>query len=156
MIETSSNNSMAVAFVAAIIIVVILAFSINGLFVPPTPVITMTNVSLNPSSTTAGHPVTLTLSLKNNDKSNSHFVLIQFESYTLVTFMLGNQQLPTQNGAFSFTTTMNAGSQLTQPFIVQASLENGIAQLSYQITIKLYVDGNQINEKNLTLPVSAQ
>lgn len=151
----SSNNRMVATFVFAIIVIGIFAYSLNGLFVPPTPTITLQSASLNHGSTKEGQLVTLSISLKNNDKTNSHFILVEFQSHTLVTFMLGNQELPVESGVFQYTTTMNAGSQLTQPFSVSASLENGIAQISYQITIKLYVDGNQFNEKNLTLTVNA-
>ena len=67
--------------------------------------------------------------------------------------MLGNQQLQTNAGAYIYDTVLSPSAELKQPFKVSASLEQGIAELSYQITIKLYVDGAQLDTKTLTLKV---
>jgi hypothetical protein len=68
--------------------------------------------------------------------------------------MLGNQSLPTEGGRYYFTTTMNPSGQTTQPFVVRATLESGIAQLVYQITVDFYFDGNQFDSRTLKLTVN--
>ena len=137
----------------AFALAIIISFSIFAWSFKSTPVVTIEDVSVNPNTTHVNNLVELSLTLQNNDQANSHQVELKFESHSLVTFILGNERLPTSGGAYIYGTVLSPSAKLTQPFKVSASLEQGIAELSYQITIRLYVDGAQLDTKKLTLKV---
>jgi hypothetical protein len=141
--------------VLALVIVIAFSLSLNTFLTPPPPTLEVTNVSLSPTTVNVGDISILTISIKSNDASNSHFLRINFASHVLVTFLLGNQPLPTDGGQYYFTTNINPSGQISQPFGVSARLESGIAQLKYQITVTYFVDGNQFNSKTLELTANA-
>jgi hypothetical protein len=150
---TNFRGMFAIAL--GLVLFIALTMSLRIYFSPPPPTLEVTNVTLDPTTINAGSVSTLTISIKSNDASSSHFLRIDFSSYVLVTFLLGSQVLPTEGGVYYFTTTMNPSAKLTQPFEVEATLESGVAQIAYQITINFYIDGNQFNSRTLTLTVNA-
>jgi len=143
------------AIALGLVLVIAVTMSLRIYLSPPPPTLEVTNVTLDPTTVNVGSLSTLTISVKSNDAATSHFLRIDFASHVLVTFLLGNQLLPTDGGKYYFTTTMNPSGQLTQPFGVRATLESGIAQLVYQITVNFYVDGKQFDSRTLTLTVKA-
>lgn len=137
-----------------LVIILTLSLSLRSFFAPPPPIIEVTNISLEPSTINVNQIAVLSIEIKSNDKSDSHFLRIEFESHTLVTFQLGNQNLPRESGKWYFTSIVNPTQKTNQPFNVRAQLEYGIAHLAYQILVKLYVDGNQFDSKALELSVT--
>lgn len=154
-VKKMSNGRMMGTFIFAIIIVVAFSLWAGALFQPPTPVVTISDAAFSTDLTHVNTPVDLTVALSSHDKDNNHNIEVQFESHSLVTFQVGNQPLSTSGGAYAWDTTIGPNAGITQPFKVTANLESGIAELSYQITIKLYADGAQVDSKVLTLKVQA-
>jgi hypothetical protein len=143
------------AVVLGLVLIVAFSLSLKSFLSPPPPTLEVTNVSLNPTAVNVGSLSTLSISIKSNDAAGSHFLRIDFGSHVLVTFLIGNQSLPIESGKYYFTTTMNPSGQITQPFGVRATLESGIAQLVYQISVDFYLDGNQFDSRTLELTVNA-
>ncbi len=140
--------------IITVIVIVVIAFVVFSVaFRSPTPTIEVTECSLSPEKIKINNPVTLTIKIKNNDDEQAHSFKVEFESHSLVTFFLGGQQLPKENGIWYFTDTLNPSAELTQPMIVKADLEPGIAQLSYSITVKFYINDDQFDTKELKLTV---
>jgi len=119
----------------------------------PPPTVEVTDASLNPDTVNVNQVTHLSVTVKSNDNTKSHFLRIEFESHVLVTFLLGDQNLPKEGGIWYFTSVINPSATITQPFNVEATLESGIAQLAYGITVKFYLDGNQFNTKTFALTV---
>lgn len=151
----SSNGRIMATFVFALVAVVAFSLWAGTIFQPPTPAVTISNAVLSADSTHANNSVDLTVSLTSHDKDNSHTIEIQFESHALVTFYVGNQQLSTTGSTYAWDSNIGPSGSLTQPFKVTADLEQGIAELSYQITINLFVDGSQVDSKVLALKVQS-
>lgn len=143
------------AVALALVLVITISMSLRTFLSPPPPTLEVTNVSLDPTAVNAGSPSTLSISVKSSDAGRSHFLRIDFSSHVLVTFLLGDESLPTEGGQYYFTITMNPSGQMTQPFRVRASLEPGIAQLVYSISVNFYVDGNQFDGRTMKLTVNA-
>ena len=97
---------------------------------------------------------TLSFDLKNNDPDNSHVIAVQFSSHERVSFILGSQYLPEQNNIWQYTDTLNPSAKHSQSINVKASLENGIAKLSYRIDVTFFMDGKQLETKALDLNVA--
>ncbi len=142
-------------FTVALGLIIILAFSLafKILLTPPPPPVEVIDASLNPNTVNINQIALLTITVKSNDNSKSHFLRIEFESHVLVVFNLGDQALPKENGKWYFTSTVNPSATIAQPFNVKATLESGIAQLMYQISVKFYLDGNQFDSKEFELTV---
>jgi hypothetical protein len=149
----SSDRSIP-SLAMGIILIVMLALLFNSLFRPQPPVLELTNFSLDPTSIKAGQTTTLTFTIKSNDKDANHFLRVEFESHTLVVFLLGNNLLPDDNGKYFFTKTFNPGETTTQPITVKAALESGYSEAKYGITVNFFVDGNQFESKKVELTVT--
>jgi len=148
-------ENMRSIFTIALALVLVIAFSLylKAFFAPPPPILQVEDVSLNPNTINIDQIASISITIKSNDNSKSHFLRIEFESHVLVSFLLGDVNLPQENGKWYFTRTVNPSEKFTQPFNVRASLESGIAQLIYYISIKFYVDGNQFDSRTLELTV---
>lgn len=142
-------------FTIALALVLIIAFSLTlkTFFTPPPPILQVEDISLNPNTINIGQMASISITIKSNDNSKSHFLRIEFESHVLVSFFLGDYNLPQENGKWYFTKSVNPSEKFSQPFNVRATLESGIAQLIYHISIKFYVDGNQFDTRTLELTV---
>jgi hypothetical protein len=149
----SSDRSIP-SLAVGIVLILILALSLNSLFKPQPPILEIQDFSLEPKSIKAGQTAALTFSIKSNDKDASHFLRVEFESHTLVVFLLGNDLLPDDNGKWFFTKTFNPGEISTQPITVKAALESGYAEAKYGITVNFFVDGNQFESKKEELTVT--
>jgi len=148
----SSDRSMT-SLVVGLVLVIILALTMNNLFKPPPPILEVADFSLDPKEIRASETSTLTISIKSNDQDNAHFLRVEFESHTLVVFLLGDQLLPKDNGKWYFTTTLNPSEDTRQPFYVRAALASGVAEIKYGITVNFFADGNQFDSKRVELTV---
>jgi len=137
-----------------IMLIVILAFSLNSLFKPQPPVLEIQEFSLNPTGIKAGQTATLTIGVKSNDEEASHTLRVEFASHELVVFMLGNDLLPEDNGKWFFTKTFNPAEISTQPITVKAALASGVAEIKYGITVSFFVDGSQFESRKVELTVT--
>jgi len=136
-----------------LIIIIALSLAFKNLFTPPPPTLQVTVATLDPNTININQAAILSFTIKSNDKSESHFLRIEFESHVLVTFFIGDQNLPYESGKWYFTQSINPSATITQPFVVKAGLESGIAELKYLISVDFYLDGNQFDSKTFTLTV---
>jgi hypothetical protein len=150
-----ANFKAMFALAIGVVLIVAFSMSLRSLFSPPPPTLEVTNFTLDPTTVNVGSLSMLTISIKSNDADSSHFLRIDFTSYVLVTFLLGNQTLPIEEGVYYFTTTINPSGQITQPFGVRATLESGIAQLVYSIKVDFYIDGTQFDSRTVDLTVNS-
>jgi hypothetical protein len=102
-----------VTFVFALVVVIAFSLWAGTLFQPPTTVVTISNAVLSADSTHVNTPVDLTLTLSSHDKDSSHNVEVQFESHSLVNFLVGNRQLSTRAGVYIWDTTIGPSAGLT-------------------------------------------
>jgi len=149
------SNGFRGIFTLALVLVIIIAFSLafKSLFTPPPPTVEVTAATLDPNTININQVAILSITAKSNDKSKSHFLRIEFESHVLVTFLIGDQNLPYEGGKWYFTQSINPSATITQPFGVKGTLESGIAELKYQISVNFYLDGNQFDSKTFVLTV---
>jgi hypothetical protein len=138
--------------IGIILIIILVLSNVLTLFTPK-PTIEVVNAKLDPETININQVATLEITIKSNDKSKSHFLRIEFESHSLVSFLIGDQYLPRDQGRWYFTDNVNPSATITQPFYVRATLESGIAQLQYQIVVNFYCDGNQFDSKTFVLTV---
>ena len=137
-----------------IVIAFVVVFSVasNILLNPPLPV-EVTDCSLTSDSVNTGGQTSITFTLKSNDDNNQHLIRVEFSSYYLVDFLLGSSELPRQNGIWYYEETLNPKETHTQLINVRPTLESGIAELKYRITVVFYMDGVEFYNKNLDLTV---
>jgi len=136
----------------ALVFIAVLSLVANSLF-RFTPTVEVTDCSLTSDTINNNGLTTITFTLKSNDKNDAHTIRVEFSSHPLVTFMLGSQLLPKENDIWYYTENLNPDASHTQSIKVSASLESGIAKLSYRITVNFYRDGNQFYDKNFDLTV---
>lgn len=136
---------------------ILVAIFVFAFYVPPlfqkTPIVEISNVALSAGTIPSNGVTQITFTLKSNDKQNTHSIVVQFSSYSLVIFMMGSQTLPLQNGTYYVDENLNPSATITDHVNVQASLENGIAKIDYSINVVFLVDGQQTTSDNLTLTV---
>ena len=84
------------AILTVIIVVLAVALIVGVIPKRTIPMLQVTGVSLNPNTATDPASVTLNLTIRNNDATNEHSVLIGFNvaNSTLLTVYEGNQSLP--------------------------------------------------------------
>lgn len=149
----SSNFRGIFTLALGIVLIIAISLAFRSFLVFPPPTVEVTDASLKPNTVKTNQIAVLSITIKSNDNSKSHFLRLEFESHVLVTFFLGDQNLQKEGGKWYFTSIMNPSATITQPFNVKATLENGIAQLAYEIIVKFYLDGNQFDTKTFTLNV---
>jgi len=148
----SSDRGIS-SLIVGVIVIIILAYTMNTLFRPQPPTLEVKDFSLNPNNIKAGEIATLEFNIKSNDEDKSHFLRVEFESHTLVVFRLGSENLPIENGKWYFTTTVNPSATIVQPIHVRAALASGVAEIKYGITVNFFVDGNQFESRKTELTV---
>jgi hypothetical protein len=146
------SSSWVVVFAFVIVVIVVTSIILPKLFQSPPPILEILSCSLNKERAKADEVFYLTFKVKNNDK-NSHFMRVEFESHVLVGFYIGDQLLPKDEGKWYFTTNLTPTATLEQPIGVKASLEKGVAEISYSIVANFYVDGNQVYSKELKITI---
>lgn len=148
----SSTGDLITRLAFVLIAVIILSMVVGPLF-RSTPTVEVTDCSLTSDTITNNGLTTITFTLKSNDENNAHTIRVEFSSHPLVTFMLGSQLLPKEDDVWHYTENLNPSASHTQSIKVSASLESGIAELAYRITVNFYMDGGQFYDKNLDLTV---
>lgn len=147
------SSSLAVTLALALVLIICFSILFPTLFKPAPPVIEVLSCSLNKEKVKANEIFQLAFEVKNNDNQNSHFLRVEFESHVLVSFYLGGQTLPKDEGKWYFTTTLTPSATLKQPINVNAGLEQGVAEISYSIVVNFYADGNQVDSIELKVTV---
>mgnify|MGYP000020466075 FL=1 len=143
-----------------VIVFICIAFAsfliISELFssLTPKPTLEILECSLNPTDVKINQSSNLIFKVKNNDKDESHVLKVTFDSHYLVSFFLGNEPLSQSDGEWCFSEVINPSEETTQTITVKASLEHGVGQLTYDITVKFYVDDQHLLTKKLKLSVS--
>ncbi len=139
----------------AILIVTVAAVSLSLFTNTPTPEVQVTECSLSSESIKAGQINPLSISLKSNDVQNSHSIQIQFSSNALVSFLVGSSELAKNSNFWYYTESLDSKAKITNQMNVVSSLEAGVSQITYRVTVTVYSDGNQIFTKNLDLTVQS-
>lgn len=83
--------------IGIILIIILVLSNVLTLFTPK-PTIEVVNAKLDPETININQVATLEITIKSNDKSKSHFLRIEFESHSLVSFLIGDQYLPRDQG----------------------------------------------------------
>jgi len=138
---------------AGVLVIALIIWFVISPYLNPTPIIEVKDCTLTSDTVPNNGITTITITLKNNHKDNAYTIKIEFSSHSLVTFMLGSQELPKENGVWYFEDTLNPGATHTQEIKVKASLENGIAKIAYRITLNFYREGQHFYGKNFDLNV---
>jgi len=136
----------------AIAFVVILSIASNMILNPPQTV-KVTECSLASKSVTSGKQTYITITLESNDEKNSHLIRMEFSSHDLVRFLQGSLELQKEGNIWFYELTLPASATHTERINVNPTLESGISELKYRISVAVYRDGNKFYNKNLDLTV---
>jgi len=139
---------------AAIAIAFVIIFSIvSNMFINPPQPVEVTDCSLTSDTVKSGKQTSIKFTLKSNDDSDSQLIRIEFSSHELVRFHLGSVELQKEGSIWHYTLTLNPKATLTEEINVNPTLERGISELKYRISIVFYRNGEVFYEKNLDLLV---
>lgn len=148
-----SSTGNFISKLAFVLIVVIILSIIVGPWLRSTPIVEVTDCSLTSDTITNNGLTTITITLKNNDENNAHTIRVEFSSHPLVSFMLGSQLLSKEDDVWYYTENLNPSASHTQSIKVKATLETGIAEISYRITINFSKNGEHFDDKKFDLRV---
>jgi hypothetical protein len=135
----------------ALVFIIIITTLSNMLI--PTSIVQVTDCSLTSSTVNSGGQTSITITLKSNDDKNSYLIRIEFTSYYLVKFLLGSNELPRNDGVWCYEETLNPKATHTQLILVRPTLESGISETKYRISVVFFINGTQFDNKNLDLTV---
>lgn len=153
MYRSLSSNRGNFIFILALALVLVVATSFVFDRLRPTPTVEVTDCYLTSDTIPKDGFTSITFTLKSNDDQESRHIRVEFSSHYLVTFMLGTKYLERENGLWYYEEDLNPSASHTQSINVRASLESGIAEITYGITINFYMDGQQFYDKKLDLKV---
>lgn len=159
-----SRSNMGIGFITKIGIVL---FCIVGVFIlaawvvitniPPTPMIEVGGVSLNPTTIKQSEFSTLSFTIKNNDASSSHQVSVEFNT-TSVTFNINNVNL-TENpsdGLQYYLITLQSSQKSTYSFKVFGTLTGGANTSTYSIPFYFfYQNSTKFDTETVSLTVNS-
>ena len=109
--------------------------------------------SLASKSITSGNQTSIIVTVKSNDEEHSHNIRIEFKSHELVSFFQGSQILPKKGGTWYYEYTIPSSTTHTEEINVVATLESGISEYTYRISVAVFSDGKQFYDVNLDLSV---
>ena len=135
-----------------LVFVIILSVASNMIINPP-PLVKVDECSLTSNTVNSGGQTSIKFTLKSNDDKSAHPISIEFSSHELVRFLVGSEELPKVGNIWYYEETLNAKATHTQLINVRPTLESGISELKYRITIIFYRDGKEFYDKNLDLTV---
>jgi hypothetical protein len=124
--RSRSNIGLGFLTKLAIFIIVVIGFLalIGWLLIssiPPTPLIAVSGVSINPSMITQSESSTLNFTIKNNDAESPHQVTVEFNA-TSVIFNIDNENLTYNDGLQYYTITLQSSQNSTYSFKVFGEL----------------------------------
>lgn len=131
----------------------VIVFSVVSNMIVTSPLVKVTECSLTSKTVTSNGQTSITITLKSNDDENAHLIRIEFSSHQLVKFLLGSGELPKKDAIWYYEETLNPKASHTQLINVRPTLESGISELTYRITVVFYRDGEKFYNKNLDLTV---
>lgn len=151
-----NRKSGGLILIAALSIAFVLFFSFfyNELLTPSTA-IEVPECYLESKSITSGNRTSIIVTVKNNDEEDSHLIRIEFKSHELVNFFQGSRILPKKDGTGYYEYTIPSSAILTEEIYVIPTLESGISELTYRISVAVFDDGKQTYDINLDLSVKA-
>lgn len=139
----------------AIVIVTILAISSSIFLNSPPPAVQVNGCSLDSGSVKVDQIDPLSISLQSNDAQSSHSIQIEFSSHPLVSFLVGSNELAKNGNVWYYQENLDSKAKVTNQINVVSSLEAGVSQITYRVTVTVYSDGLQIFTKNLDLSVQS-
>lgn len=157
----SRSNVGIGAIAKVIIIVVIVALVVLAIWgfttqIPPTPMIEVSGVSLNPDTIKQNGFSTLSFTIKNNDASSLHQVYVEFNT-TSVTFNINNGNL-TYDFSFLqyYPITLQSSQQSTYSFKTFGALTGGAKTSTYSIPFYFYYqNGTKFDTETVSLTVNS-
>ncbi len=148
--NSSGNMRYTIVVVIALVLVAYFALTFNK---PSPQIVEVKEYSLNPDTINGNGTTTLSFTIKNNDKDNSHFVTVHFNASGMLTFWQGTQMLPTENGRQYSTKTFSPSDIIATSLTVKASLPSQMSGGTYPIVLDFFVDGSQFDSKQVNLKV---
>jgi hypothetical protein len=155
---------MGIGFITKIVIVVVCFVALLSLAtwvvitnIPPTPIIEVSGVSLNPNTIKQNEFSTLTFTIKNNDASSSHQVSVEFNT-TSVTFNINDVDLtPNPSDGLQYYPIMLQSSQKsTYSFKVSGILTGGAKTSTYSIPFYFfYQNGTKFDTETVSLTINS-
>jgi hypothetical protein len=140
----------AVVLVVVIIVAVVVAMNMRG-----TPILEVSNVSLNPTTININSNATLSFTIKNNDASNQHDITVRF-NVTSVTFYLGSLSLYRDiYGVQYYDIQLQSLQESTYRFGVTGTLTGGASMSTYSIRLNFYDEnGTKFDSEAQSLTVN--
>lgn len=150
-----NSQSFISTLVAAIVIVAMIAIFSSIFLQSPPPKVQVNGCSLSSGSVSVGQIDPLSISLQSNDAQNSHSIQIEFSSNSRVSFLVGSTALAKNGNVWFYSENLDSKEKITNQVNVVSSLEEGVAKITYQVTVTVFSDGQQIFTKNLDLTVQS-
>lgn len=135
-------------------VVIVTVFAIVSIILLNPPAVQVNGCSLGSGTAKAGQADPLLISLQSNDAQNSHSIQIEFSSSSQVRFLNGSNELGRSGSvAWYIHENLDSKAKVTNQISVVSSLDAGVAQITYQVTVTVWMDGSQIFNKILDLSV---
>lgn len=121
---------------------------VSGCIAPPPPNVKITTCQLSNNQISETQSTSLVLVVRNDDEKNYNSTLsIDKNPKVSIT----SDGVPAES---SISLLLEPKTQITKAFDVKGSLESGMPQATYQITIKEVIDGKNIDTCSLVIVVT--
>jgi cytochrome c oxidase subunit IV len=149
------RNRIIWIVVAVILIVVIIFGVVVVMNMRGTPILDVSNVSLNPTTININSNATLSFTIKNNDESNQHDITVRF-NVTSVTFYINSLSLYRDYyGVQYYNIQLQSLQESTYRFGVTGTLTGGASTSTYSIRLNFYDEnGTKFDSETQSLTVN--